>query len=119
MITNFEELTQELSEIEIVLIDVVKEFLLLHDKTKPVKSYRIQDCVNDYCKDRGINYKLHDSRLRKMINALRCTSELPVIGTSRGYFVSYDKQIIASQVDSLCQRANSIANCAKGLQNFL
>lgn len=119
MITNFEEITSELTAVEVELLEVVKEHLLLHDETRPSKAYEIVNVVNGYCNLHNINYRLHQSRLRKMVNALRSSGTLPVIATARGYFISYDKQIITDQITSLCQRANSIANCATGLQSFL
>jgi hypothetical protein len=41
------------------------------------------------------------------------------MATSQGYYVSYDKQEILDQINSLTQRANSIMNSANGLKNFL
>ena len=119
MIKNFEEITAELTAVEVELLEVLKEHLLLHDETRPCKAYEIVNVVNSYCDLYNVPYRLHESRLRKMVNALRSTGTLPVIATAKGYFVSYNKQIIADQIDSLCQRANSIASCASGLQIFL
>jgi hypothetical protein len=119
MITNFEEITAELTAVEIELLDVVKEHLMLHGATQPTKTYEIIHVVNDYCNKFNIPYQLHDPRLRKMISALRINSVLPILATSKGYFVSYNKQLIENHVNSMCQRANSIASAATGLQAFL
>lgn len=119
MIKNFEQITAELTAVEIELMELVKEQLIQCGPKKPCKTYELQEMVNEYCAMHNVSYKLHDSRLRKMIGALRQSGTLPVIATSKGYFVSYDKQIIADQIDSLCQRANSIASSATGLQSFL
>jgi hypothetical protein len=57
--------------------------------------------------------------LRKLVNHIRVKGILPIIATSQGYYVSYDKQDILDQINSLTQRANSILNSANGLRNFL
>lgn len=119
MLKGFEEITAELTAVEVELMEVLKEQLILCGPNNPCKAYELQDVVDDYCRKYNIKYRLHQSRLRKMVNSLRSSGTLPVIATAKGYFVSYDKQVIADQIDSLCQRANSIANCATGLQSFL
>ena len=119
MIKNFEEITAELTAVEVELMEVVKEHLVQRGPNKRTKTFELQQLVNDYCEMHNVSYRLHDSRLRKMIGALRQTGTLPIIATSKGYFVSYDKQVITDQIESLCQRANSIASSATGLQSFL
>jgi hypothetical protein len=42
-----------------------------------------------------------------------------MIATSNGYYVSNERMEIINQIESLEQRANSIAKCALGLQKFL
>jgi hypothetical protein len=44
---------------------------------------------------------------------------LPLIATSQGYYVSYDKQEINAQIQSLVERANSILKSAEGLKKFI
>ena len=63
--------------------------------------------------------KITEPRLRKLVNHIRVKGILPIIATSQGYYVSYDKQDILDQINSLTQRANSIINSANGLRNYL
>jgi hypothetical protein len=44
---------------------------------------------------------------------------LPIIGSSNGYYVSYDPDVIQEQIKSLKERANSILGCSNGLSKFL
>jgi hypothetical protein len=43
---------------------------------------------------------------------------LPLIATSDGYYVSYDKIEIEKQIQSLKERAESINRCANGMLVF-
>jgi len=119
MIVNFSNQTHELTDVEVYLLDFVKELFVQHDEVNPVKGYRICERVNVHCEREGINYRLSEPRLRKMVNYFRSNSVIPLLATSHGYYVTTDKTLIQSQIESLCQRAGSIANCASGLQNFL
>ena len=119
MVINFADQTHELSDVEIHLLDFVKELFIQHDEVNPVHGYRIVARINAHCENKGINYKISEPRLRKMVNYFRSNSIIPLMATSQGYYVSYDPVLIKSQIDSLCQRAGSIANCASGLQKFI
>jgi hypothetical protein len=44
---------------------------------------------------------------------------IPLIGTSRGYYISHDKEEIAKQITSLEERAAGILTGANGLKKFL
>ena len=114
MITNFEEITFELTEEEHELKYDVIRILKQHDSENVIKA---PDLIA------AINYKHEEevitgARLRKIINYIRSNSLLPVIATSKGYFVSYDKEVIASQIQSLKDRSNAILTAAKGLYTF-
>jgi len=63
--------------------------------------------------------KFSEPRLRKCSNYIRTNGILPLIATSQGYYVSYDKQEINSQIQSLVERANSILKSAEGLKKFI
>lgn len=113
MITNFEEITSELTARELELLPIIIQGLSTKTKSNPIKEPEIVS------KMRNSGYKLSGERLRKIINHIRCHGLLPVIGTSKGYYVSYDKDEIFKQIKSLNQRANSIINSAKGLNKFI
>lgn len=119
MVLNFADQTHELTDVEVYLLDFVKELFMQHDEINPVKGYRICERVNVQCDREGINYRLSEPRLRKMVNYFRSNSVLPLLATSQGYYVTNNKVLIKQQIESLCQRAGSIANCASGLNNFL
>ena len=121
MITNFENITYDLTDDEKLLLPLVSGFLERIKSDKPVKEAAICDAFNDWLptKRPDIKVKLTGARLRKMINRLRNTGTLPVIGTSKGYYVSYDKEELRKQIESLKQRADSINAAADGLMKFL
>lgn len=107
MITNFEELTKELNPKEKELLTGLISILQLHID-KPIKSPFIE-------RELGIS----GVRVRKLINYTRVHHILPLIGTSQGYFLSWDVEQIEKQIKSLHERANSIDDCAYGLDWFL
>jgi len=116
MITNFEEITKELSEDEFSMLPNLIQILQEH----PNMSAAIFS--EDLCRKMAVRYqveKFPGSRLRKMTNYLRVNGILPVIATSKGYYISYDKEMIESQIKSLLERASSIRKSAYGLQKFL
>lgn len=117
MITNFEEITEELSQEERkVMLDLIV-LLRQRSSTNPIKAPAIVRTIN-------INLapgfrRITEVRLRKMVNFIRSRSMLPVIATSSGYYVSNDPEEIRAQIKSLQERANSINECADGLCYFL
>ena len=119
MIENFDEFTYELSEEEKKLIPILIKGFQSHDYENPITASEIVLKMNVWLESNNFNIKLSEPRLRKCVNYIRSTSIIPLIATSKGYFVSYDTDIISSQVKSLTQRANSIYDCAEGLSKFL
>lgn len=118
-ITNFEDITAELSDDEIRLIPLLIGGFKNRTKANPIKAPEIVNKVNDYLIDKGEKVRLSEPRLRKIVNHIRSNSLLPLIATSKGYFVSTDRMELINQIESLEQRANSIAKCALGLKSFL
>jgi len=114
MIITFEEYTQELNDNEKKILPLLINGFKNYTINNPIKEPLIVSRFNQ----RHSNIKLTGVRLRKLVNYIRVNSLLPLIATSKGYFVSYDKTIINTQIQSLRQRANSINNCANGLQKF-
>mgnify|MGYP003335692744 FL=1 len=120
MIKNFEEHTFELTDEETNFIPIlIKTFETRYKNNQPpIKAPDIIRGLNDYCQRNKIDMKFSEVRLRKMVNHIRTNSLLPLIATSKGYFISYDFKIVEDQVQSLYQRAASIKKCADGLLKF-
>ena len=108
MITNFETITQELTDKELELMHTLIVLLNSYTKENPVKAPVLCDYIS-----------VKEPRLRKMVNYIRSNGLLPLIATSKGYYVSRDRTEIEAQIESLKQRARSIERCAKGMGIFL
>ena len=119
MIKNFENITTYLNDEELKLISLLVKGFKSHSVNNPIKARDIITNMNAYLKGKGSDYKLSEPKLRRYCNYIRTKGILPLIATSKGYYVSYDKAEIRNQIESLNQRANSIKVCADGLQRFL
>ena len=115
MITNFEDITYPLTDQEKKLVKIMINGLKKRIGIGPVKAYEIIEIINDKYPD----IKFSGPRLRKLTNLIRSLSILPLIATSKGYYVSYDQDTIKSQIKSLEERADAILNSAKGLKKFI
>ena len=118
MINNFEDFTEELSPDELKLVAPLMNGLRTKTKENTIKAPEIVKAMNVFAEKNGL-IKITEPRLRKLFNHIRMKGILPIIATSQGYYVSYDKQEITDQINSLTQRANSILKSADGLRNFL
>jgi hypothetical protein len=118
MIINFESYTEQLSKDEISLLPLMIKGFKKHDISNPIKADDIIDKMNEFLAGRNAK-RLTGARLRKIVNFIRCEGILPLVATSNGYYVSYDKFEIEKQIESLHQRAAGINKAAEGLQNFL
>ena len=114
MITNFENVTFDLTEIESKLLPLIIAGFKKYTKQNPIKEPDIVKRFNE----KNYEYKLSGVRLRKLVNYIRSNGLLPLIATSKGYYVSYEKEEILSQIKSLRERASSINKCADGLEGF-
>jgi hypothetical protein len=115
MITNFENITADLTEVELALVPLIIKGFSQYTKENPIKEPEIVRRFNE----RSQGMKLTGVKLRKLVNHIRVNSLLPLIATSRGYYVSYDPKEIEAQVKSLHERASSIKNCAQGLHRLI
>lgn len=115
MITNFENITHELSDIELEMLPLMVNGFKRYTKQYPIKEPEIVARFNS----NNPKTKLNGARLRKLVNHIRCHSMLPLIATSKGYYLSDDIAEIKNQIMSLRERANSINRCADGLLNYL
>lgn len=123
-ITNFEEITETLTENEMLMLPYVeKAFGKITCRENIRKSNEICDLINMYyVHENGIDkdfVPMNGVRLRKFVNYLRSNGILPIIGTSEGYFVNYQREELEKQIKSLKERANGILNAAAGLEKFI
>lgn len=116
MIAGFESLTEELNEEERMLAKRLISAFSKRSKINPVTASEIVSGVN---KNMKLTQKFSDRRLRKIINHYRVNAILPIISTSKGYYVSYDENEIEGMVISLTQRSNSILEGCFGMQRIL
>jgi len=119
MITNFEEITAELTSEELQVLPKLMEGFENHSIHDPIIATVLVGKMNSYLKMNNNPIKMTDVRLRKMVNFIRTNGLLPLIATSKGYYVTYNEGEIQKQIDSLEQRSNSIARAALGLRKVL
>jgi hypothetical protein len=119
MITNFEDLTGELSDEEIKLVPILIKGFKKRTIDNPIKDPEIRTSINATLDKLGLKKKLSSVRLRKLVHYIRTESLIPLIATSKGYYVSYDEEVIKGQIKSLEQRARSIQEASNGLQAFI
>ena len=112
MITNFEDITTELNAQELLIVPVIASAFRKYTQSNPIKA---PDICNRFNASGKYSINLTEPRLRKIVNYIRCKSIIPLIATSRGYYVD----VIQSQINSLTERANSIMECAHGLKQFI
>lgn len=124
MVTLFEEITETLTEKEMLLLPYVERVFKKFDKKSlQVKTNVICEVINNlYVHECGLDkfyIPMNGVRLRKFVNYFRVNGILAIIGTSEGYFVTNDKIEIEKQIKSLTERANGILAAAEGLKNLL
>lgn len=118
MITNFEEITKELTEDEKKLVPIIIKGLNTKTKDNPIKGADIVSAINENKNRYGIKV-FNEPRLRKIINFIRSEGILPVMGTLNGYYCTKDQAELKSQIESLTQRAEAIMTSANGLKKFI
>lgn len=109
MITNFEEITQPITDSEKRIAPIVLEIIKRFTKEKPIISEHLQAEVHH---NPAVDVNVTHARLRAIIHHLRCQENQPIIGTSRGYFYTTDIEEIRKQRTSLMERAMSIMEVA-------
>lgn len=119
MINGFEDLTSELNKDEKKLIPLLMNGFKNYSKENPIKSKEIVSRLNEFLSKNEFGIKMTEVRLRKLVNHIRSTGMQPIIATTYGYYVSYDKDEIRQQIESLQKRARSINLCAEGLSKFI
>lgn len=120
MLTKFEEITEDLSEKELKIKDTVLEaFKTALPEGQTYKAPVLLQRLNNYLLVNCPGYVINGVRLRKWCNYICTNTLLPVVATSRGYEVSWDRQKIYDNVQSLRERGNSIKNRAEGMLRFI
>ena len=119
MITDFEELTTDLTDDELAMLPVVVSVLGQTSEQNPLKAPLIVSKVQLALDKNKMDAVFNERKLRKFVNHIRCTGALPLIATANGYFVTDDVEVIKRQIKSLGERARSIQMCADGLLRLL
>jgi hypothetical protein len=119
MITGFEKLTEELSPDERKLVPLLVSGMEKYTKQNPIKEPAIIKSLNEKIEIFGLKKKVTGVRLRKLVSFIRRKGIAPIMANSKGYFISWDKQDILDQVNSLDQRAEGILAASNGLKSFL
>jgi len=119
MIKNFEEITVGLTARELNIIPIFIKFISDYDQSNPIKASKIVAALDEILEAQGLGIKMNEVRVRKCSNHIRTNSLLPLIATSKGYFVSYDQDVIAMQIQSLYERAEAVNASADGLSLFV
>lgn len=107
MITNFENITYDVSSVE----EEAAKFLARHlNKYSKGKRNSIKSsALSKILLKKNKNWKISDARLRKLINLIRHNGwSNCLLATSKGYFVSGSKKEVQLYLQSLDERANEI-----------
>lgn len=116
MITNFEEITHNLTPAELDLAHKLIPAFKARTKENKISTRELVKKVTEYYQ---LTFKFNDVRLRKIVNYYRSFGILPVCGSSDGYFVSYDVLEMKKTAESLEQRTVSILNSSFGMQKMI
>jgi len=116
MVENFAPITDPLTQSELDLVEPIAAGLARRTEANPIKGADICAAINAKYE---LKFKFEESRLRKIINYIRCKGILPVIATSRGYYTAQTVEEIRSQIASLRDRAAGINAAADGLLVFV
>ncbi len=119
MVTGFEEYTSPLTEDEKILVVWIMKGFETRTIKNPIVSRDIMAGVNARLDVYKVKSKLTEARLRKIVNYIRSNSLQPLMGTTRGYYLSEDPVEIRRQIQSLKDRSNAILTAARGLEEFL
>lgn len=114
MITNFEELTEELTEQELnrIVPALIRGLRTKIGKENTITNKQMKEGLEEIC-----NIKTTEPRIRKMIQYIRISGSIErLIATSKGYYISNDVQELKDYLESLMQRADSIMLTAKQIQ---
>ena len=108
MIKGFEEFTYELTEVELLIVDdLLKGLGARIGKDNAITSTKICESL-----------RVTAARLRKIINYIRVTNQLPGLCSSKkGYFVAKNIEELEDYMISLKQRIKSQVDVLNALEN--
>lgn len=125
MITDFEEYTAPLNDIELHAAQIIARCLNISHigKEKAVTAQHICNSLAQYDMEfrdaKGRPY-LNGARIRKIVNHLRMTGTCPtLLASSKGYYISTNREEIAGYIDGLIARASAINGVAAAMQSRL
>ena len=98
-----------------VLLPAIKNLLLKATKNKTIYGAEIVQYCNDNLE---LESKLSEPKLRYLINVLR-QQEVPVLSSTSGYWISYNKTEILETIVSLNSRITSIKSAIGGLNQCI
>lgn len=116
MITNFEEITHNLTDAELDLANKLIPAFKARTIENKISTRELVKKVSEFYK---LPFKFTDVRLRKIVNYYRSNCILPVCGSSEGYYVSYDVTEMNKTATSLEQRTVSILNSSFGMKKMI
>lgn len=114
MITNFEELTDELNEYERkVLLPIMVECFKKHvGEENAITGREIKS------KMMAKGYDISEVRIRKIVNVIRRHNLVPcLVSSSKGYFVADHVSQMSDCIDSLQGREDAICAVKEALMN--
>jgi hypothetical protein len=116
MITNFEELTVELTKEEKSLVPIIVDRF----RKKPGRKNMVSNPAIIEGLERTFGIRLTEPRVRKIVQYIRINNLLPgLVGVSRGYFFTEDPEEIEAWIESMRQRENAIASSRKIAEDHL
>ena len=116
MISNFEEITHNLTQAELDLAHKLIPAFKARTKENKISTRELVKKISDYY---NLSFKFNEVRLRKIVNYYRSNCILPVCGSSDGYYVSYDITEMNKTAVSLEQRTVSILNSSFGMSKMI
>lgn len=113
MLTNFEEITAELTEYEMKLVPmIVRKLNLKIGEWNATTSTHVIKVF----KENGL--KMSGPRWRKIINYIRVNNLVSLlISTSKGYYRATTDEEVRNYLESLKQRINSITTVYDAIEN--
>lgn len=118
MITNFEEITKDLTSDEKKLLPWLIGGFKKITINNPLTAPQILGIINRKKGSYNIKKDLTEPRLRKLINFIRSFGIIPIIGTSKGYYVSYDIEELNKQIQSTDDRIRALQSQNSGMKKI-
>lgn len=99
---EFKEIAKPLTQSELFHADTIHNLLIQATKEKQISNGQLLAEINWRTEEQ---HRLSSPRIRKIIRYLRIQRKIPIIATSKGYFISTSLEELKKQSKSLGQRA--------------